>query len=79
MNMSHFRTSDFPLGISLITLGFKLNHLSKGTDGRITFNFERTQGLDETVQAFWRDEILVEPKLFYLNQKLLKSRILSAK
>jgi hypothetical protein len=76
MNMSHFETSDFPLGITLITLGFPLDYISKSTD-RMGFQFRRENGLDEAVQAFWRDELRVEPKLFYLNQKLLKSRILS--
>lgn len=75
--MSHFETEDFPLGITLATLGFPLDYITKSPTGRMTFNFKREEGLDNTVQAFWRDEIKVEPKQFYLNQKLLKSRIIA--
>lgn len=75
--MAHFETSDFPLGITLITLGFHLEYISKSSSERMNFNFKRENGLDEVIQAFWRNELLVEPKQFYLNQKLLKSRILS--
>lgn len=75
--MPHFETKDFPLGITLITAGFSLDYITKAPTGRMTFNFKRKKGLDNTVQAFWRDEIRVEPKQFYLNQKLLKSRIIA--
>lgn len=77
INMSYFETSDFPLGITLVTLGFQLEYISKSCSKRMTFNFKREIGLDEAIQAFWRNEILIEPKKFYLNQKLLKSRIIS--
>ena len=73
--MADFVTEDFPLGITLITLGFHLSHISKSTSKRLSFHFRRDEGLDGSVQAFWRNEIKVEPKHFYLNQKLLKSRI----
>jgi len=77
MIMSHFKTSDFPLAITLITLGFPLDNISKPSSGRMEFIFDREEELDNAIQSFWRDEIRVEPKQFYLNQKLLKSRIMA--
>lgn len=74
-----FSTSDFPLGVTLISFGYKLDLVSVSTSGRASFYFLREDGLDDAVQAFWRDELRIEPKQFYLNQKLLKSRIFETK
>ena len=79
MNNDHFITSDFPLGITLISLGFCLETVSSTEGRRASFYFKRDKGLDEAIQAFWRDELRIEPKQFYMNQKLLKSRIFETK
>ena len=75
MSNDYFITSDFPLGVTLVSLGFCLESVSKAESNRASFYFKREEGLDNAVQAFWRDALRIEPKQFYLNQKLLKSRI----
>ncbi len=75
MRNDYFITSDFPLGVTLLSLGFSLESISREDSRRASFYFQREESLDKTVQAFWRDDLRIEPKQFYLNQKLLKSRI----
>lgn len=70
-----FCTSDLPLATTLISLGFTVSHLDRTDGQRVRFCFDRTEELDETVEFFWRGELRIEPKLFCLNQKLLKSRL----
>lgn len=78
MNNAYFSTSDFPLAVTLLSLGFILDSLNSGDAGRSEFRFSRETSLDETVQAFWRGELRLEPKTLFLNHKLLKSRLYSA-
>jgi len=44
---------------------------------RAIFSFERTTELDEAVQAFWRSEVVVEPKQWFNAQREIKSRLYS--
>lgn len=74
MSMNYFQTSDFPLATTLVALGFKMEYIDKSSE-RAEFCFNRVDGLDEVVQWFWRDEVRIEPKLFCMNQKILKSRL----
>lgn len=77
MRNDYFVTSDFPLGITLITLGFPLKSISKSSSERMSFNFKTDKELYKAIDAFWGGTLRVEPKQFYLNHKLLKSRILA--
>jgi len=73
--MQYFETSEFILGISLLTLGFSIETLDKTNPSRIQFVFKRTKELDQAIQFFWSNELRLEPKLFHYNQKNLKNRI----
>jgi len=75
--MKYFQTSDFPLSTTLISNGFKLDHIDRSDISRVQFCFERSEELDENVQAFWRGDLRIEPKTFCVNQKLLKSQLYS--
>lgn len=70
--------SDMPLAVALTTLGFHLENIDRTSSERFQFCFRRQEGLDDTVQAFWRGELRVEPKVLFLNHKLLKSRLYSS-
>lgn len=73
--MTQFRTSDFSLSCALITLGCKLENLDRTNHERIDFCFNHSQQLDLLVQNFWSDSLQVNPRLFAMNHKLLKSRL----
>lgn len=76
MHMNCFETSDFILATTLATLSFKLMHIDRSNDRRASFCFERSDGIDQVVQDFWKaDGLLIEPKAFAMNQRLLKSRL----
>ena len=81
MNMknSHFQTSDYTLAVSLCCLGFPVDSLDCTNPQRVEFCFEREEGLDEAVKAFWKREIRVEPMTYATHSKLLKSRLFDAR
>ena len=78
MSNPYFSTSDFPLAVTLLSLGYVVDSIGQGESGRSEFNFDRGNSLDDAVQAFWRGELRVEPKTLFLNHKLLKSRLYGA-
>lgn len=75
--MNFYNTSDFYLATTLVTLGFTLHTIDHPPNSRAEFMFERVDGLDETVESFWRRILHVEPVLFCTNQKILKARLYS--
>jgi hypothetical protein len=71
-----YSTTDFAVAVSLIYFGFKLEALEKNQlDERVTFQFARSDGLDQTLQAFWQDTLQVTPKRWHALSRELKSRI----
>lgn len=75
--MNHFKTSDFHLASTLVTLGFKLDIIDHPPNRKAEFLFIRDDGLDTTIESFWRGDLRIEPRLFCTNQKMLKSRLYS--
>jgi hypothetical protein len=73
--MQYLETSEFVLAITLQYHNFELVRFKNQDSRRIIFCFKETDELKEAVNAFWRGELRVEPKLFYQNQKMLRSRI----
>ena len=73
MTDTYFSTSDFPLSASLLTLGFEFIKTEKSE--RVYFHFRRSTELDETVNKYWCNCLLVEPRAFFSGQKFLKEKI----
>lgn len=73
-----FKTNSFLLACILMYFNFPIEVLDRSNARKIVFIFSRTNKLDETVEAFWRDNLLqVNPKAFFHIQKELKERIYS--
>lgn len=72
---SFFSSSEFALCASLVALGFTLDSIDKNNTQKVTFNFKRTQDLDEAIQKFWNRQLLIEPISYFEAQRYLKSRI----
>ena len=70
--------SDMPLAITLITLGFHLETIDRSDRVRYQFCFKRESKMNNLVQAYWSGELRLEPKLLFMNHKLLKSRLHSS-
>ncbi len=73
------RVSDMPLAVTLTTLGFPLETIDRTNSDRFQFCFKYEKRLEDAVQAFWRGELKIEPKILFLNHKLLKSRLYANK
>lgn len=72
---SSFETSDLPLVITLVTLGFYSIRLDVSDPARVVFQFPKEEKLQTTIDEFWAGKLVVEPKTFWNNQRELKARI----
>ena len=77
MEDKFFKTHDFGLATALTTQGYPVAYLDKNNPQQVEFLFERGNGIDETVQAYWQSELKVNAQIFFQNSKLLKNRIYS--
>lgn len=79
-NEKIFSTRDIYIASVLMTLGFFLEGIDYQIEGERQrpvgyFNFERTTALQETEKKYWAGKLAVEPKLFMMNLRSLKSQI----
>lgn len=72
---SSFETSDFPLCVTLLTLGFTIDALNGADPNRIVFCFSQTDSLIDSIKKYWTGQLSVEPKSFWNAQRELKARI----
>lgn len=73
--MQEFSTSDWGLILTLSYLNFSFLRIDRSNPHRVEFYFEQNKKLEETINAFWRGELRVEPRKFLMQQRLLKSRL----
>lgn len=71
----YFRHSNLHLICALVTLGFTIYSTDKSDPPKVVFSIERTEGLDEAVEAYWNDQLRLNPKEYATNLKHLKTRI----
>lgn len=69
------RTSDINLAAALLCMGHDVTGIDPSNFGRVAFFFEKTQELDDKVDAYWRDDLRVSPKLYMYHRKELLTRI----
>lgn len=72
---SFFETSDLPLSVTLISIGFTLQELDATDSTRVIFRFIQDENLQIAVNDFWQNKLRVEPKTFSNVQRELKARI----
>ena len=70
-------SSDLALTACLINKGFKIVSLDRTLPSKILFQFEQTPELEQTVDDFWADRLMVSPRIFFDNIRLIKNRIYS--
>ncbi len=70
-----YRTSDLALCGALVCVGFVIEKVERVSQSRAVFLFQSTEKLQETVNKFWRNELLVDPLRYFGEIKLLKARI----
>ncbi len=75
---SEFFTSwDLNLAAVLVASGIQLDLLEKQSNGKALFYFRRSSELDEVVQAFWAQQMKLNPHSLFTALKFLKNRMYS--
>ncbi len=69
-----FNTSDLSLVIT-ISLHFPIKYIDRSNNNRIEFAFDNSLELQKLVEAFWQNELRIEPKQFYQQLRIIKARI----
>lgn len=75
-----YSTEDFQLATVLMYFQYTLEEISlHQVSLRASFYFAKDQKIDETVEAFWKGALTVEPLKLFQCYKLLKNRLNEAK
>lgn len=74
-NEKNFRTTEWPLAISLISLGFPVIEIDHTEPSRKVFIFEKNQRLHGIIESFWNDTLMVPANKFYSSMRMLKARL----
>ena len=72
-----FYTFDLGLSAALISVGFSLVSLERENLRKAQFVFRRRDGMDETVDAYWADQLEVKARTYFDTTKMLKNRLYS--
>jgi len=70
-----YRTSDWPLAVSLFASAFPIHSIEWAGSQRAVFLFHCDHKLEEAIDAFWNDRMQTNPKLLLAKAKELKSRL----
>jgi hypothetical protein len=77
MSRKQFETQDLNLSAVLIAKGFELTEVIKNNYGKATFCFDSTQEIQDVIQQYWNNKLLINPQELFHALKLLKNRIYS--
>lgn len=71
-----YRVSDLGLAC-VLSLYFPIISVDKSNPRKIFFNFNKSKDLDLIIEKYWSGGLKVEPKHYFSNLKILKTRIYS--
>lgn len=72
-----FQTQDLNLSAVLFAKGFNLESVIKNAGGKSTFCFSADAQINEIIQQYWNNTLLINPQELFHALKLLKNRIYS--
>ncbi len=72
-----FLTFDLGLATCLVSLGYELWTLDKTNPKKVQFIFKRADSIDMVVNDYWQDDLKINARTLFDNQKMLKNRIYS--
>jgi len=71
-----YRTKDFYIASLLYTLGFRLDHKEKVEGDKICyFYFSDLEGCAKKVDEYFKNQILIDPKIFVDSMRTIKTMI----
>jgi len=77
MSIIYYETSDLGLAASLVACGFEIANVDKSNPRRVVFVFEKTGELDQNIDLFWSNKLLLPATQLLEHIRQLKSRIYS--
>ena len=79
---NYMKISDFHLATALSALGYKVKKLNRSHSNKrveFCFSIDDKETIYETVNKFWRGELLLDPQKIFFHQKILKNRLFENK
>jgi hypothetical protein len=70
-----FRHQDICLVSTLLCYGRIIEAIDRQDPQKVVFSIKRDEKLDELIQNYWTNQLLVEPKAFFSYLKEIKTRI----
>lgn len=70
-----FCSSEYPLGVSIMSFQIPLEWLDRTHSDRVKFCFRRTREVEEIAAKFWNGSLMVNALAFHNASKLLKARL----
>lgn len=77
MNQNNYYSSSDLAMVTTLSLWYPIETIEKSDPHKAVFLFKKHQNLDKLVEEFWRGEVRVEPKTFFSQLKVIKSRLYS--
>lgn len=75
LQSNDFSTFDLALSATLLCSNIYLDSIDKSDPRKALFIFKGSQGLQKTIQKYWRGELRIEPRQYFDNLKALKARL----
>lgn len=72
-----YKTSDLGL-VTTLSLFFPVRTIDRSNSRKVLFVFDQTDELNDFVNKYWRNEVVVEPQTFTNQIKNIKTRIYSS-
>ena len=72
---NYYSTSDLALAASILCLDYKLETLDRKDSRRAVFIFNRDEALNNVLDAYWGDNLAVNPRTYFDALKSLKTRL----
>lgn len=70
----YYQTSDLAI-TTFLSIFFPIDTIDKSNPERAIFQFKHSPDLDRYIEAYFRDEQPVSPRLFFAQLKFIKSRL----
>jgi hypothetical protein len=72
----YYQTSDLALATTL-SIFYPIEKIDRENPHKAQFLFKRCEALEETIDRYWLNSLMVDPKDFYNQLKLIKTRLYS--
>ncbi len=72
---NYFYSWDLGISATLITLGFELISLDRQNPQKVLFIFKKKPDINNRVDEYFSDKVVVPARSFFENVKMLKNRI----